>query len=228
MKVCLLVCDHVLPAFEPIDGNYPDMFQKLFSDLTLVPYYVCDGEFPAIDDYDYYLCTGSKFSVYEDIPWIKQMLDLIRNIVGSGKKFIGVCFGHQLIAQALNGEVTQSKMGWNIGVHEFMILSERLWMSPHQTHFNVLMLCQDQVSKMPKEAEILARSPTCPVGMFQIGNQFLGIQGHPEFSKIYNQALYTSRTDRIGSEVVMVADTSMKLTVHQNLLRDWMVNFLRS
>ena len=228
MKTCLLVCDHVAPAFEPIDGAYPEMFQKLLPELDLVPYFVCDGHLPAIDEFDHYICTGSKCSVYDDEDWIHKLLSFTERLAGTGKKFVGICFGHQLIAQALDGEVTPAPAGWNIGVHEFTVGKEKLWMTPANPQFNIVMLCQDQVSLLPSDAEVLAQSKVCPVGMFQIGEEFLAIQGHPEFSKTYNQAVYTSRVERIGSEKVMAADHSLKKNLDQSLLRSWMMNFLKS
>lgn len=228
MKTCLLVCDHVLPAFEPINGTYPEMFQRLFPELDLVPYFVCDGFFPEIDDYDAFICTGSKYSVYDDEGWVIELLRFIRNIAHSDKKFVGVCFGHQAIAHALGGETSQSEIGWNIGVHAFEILQYQRWMLPELPRFNILMLCQDQVQSLPPKAEVLAQSENCPIGMYSIEQQFLGIQGHPEFSKTYNQALYTSRIEKIGQQKVLEADESLKTTVDQSLFETWIMQFLRS
>ncbi len=228
MKTCLLVCDHVLPALEPIDGAYPDMFQRLFPELELEPYFVVDGHFPEIDDYDQFICTGSKYSVYDAEGWIIELLRFIRNVAHTNKKFVGACFGHQAIAHALGGETSPAEIGWNIGVHTFEILQYQRWMLPELPRYNIIMLCKDQVKSLPPKAEILAQSELCPIGMFQIDQQFLGIQGHPEFNKIYNQALYTSRIEMIGQEKVRDADESLKKTVDQSLFETWIMQFLKS
>ena len=228
MKTCLLVCDHVLPALEPINGTYPEMFQNLFPDLALEPHFVCDGFFPDIDDYDQFICTGSKYSVYDEEGWIVELLKFIREIAQTNKKFVGVCFGHQAIAYALGGETCPAEVGWNIGVHTFEINLFQHWMLPENPDYNILMLCQDQVKALPPRAEVLARSEQCPIGMYHIDDQFLGIQGHPEFSKTYNQALYTSRIEKIGREKVQAADESLHIKVDKDLFETWIMQFLRS
>lgn len=78
MKTALLVCDHVLPDLVPEHGDYPMMFARLLPDLNMDSWYVCDGHFPDIRDYDVFVITGSKYSVYDDIPWIQDLKVFVR------------------------------------------------------------------------------------------------------------------------------------------------------
>lgn len=124
MKIGLLECDHVRDEFRHIAGDYRDMFPALFtpvaSDWEFVFYDVANGHFPmSIDECDAYLCTGSKASVYDDEPWIHQLKDFVKALYQANKIFIGVCFGHQMLAEALGGKVQKAAVGWCVGVHQF-------------------------------------------------------------------------------------------------------------
>ena len=198
-KVALLICDHVPDVFKHIDGEYLDMFRKLLPSLELEPYYVVDGHFPrSVDDHFAYLCNGSQFSVYHHAAWITKLKDFVRDIGASNKKFVGVCFGHQMIAHAMGGVVQKAPVGWCVGTHSFNIVSKEKWMQPVKETCNVLMLCQDQVTLLPEQSRVLATSPDCKIGMYLVNECMLGIQGRPEFSREYNEAIIIKRRDRIG------------------------------
>ena len=239
MKVGLFICDHINPEYKDEFGDYPDMFAQLFPEFDFVFYDVCNGDFPmdktvdgvhksALSECDVYLATGSRHSVYENTDWIVFMKEVIRAIQRENKYFIGLCFGHQLLAEALGGKVNKSPNGWCVGVHRFEIDNERQseWMNPFQSNINLLMMCQDQVMELPLDAKVLAGNASCPVGMFQVGERMLGIQAHPEFTKKYNQTLMEARVERIGVKGVQEGIESLDLEVHQKTIHDWILNFV--
>ncbi|GGM77826.1 GMP synthase [Dyadobacter beijingensis] len=229
-KVGLLECDHVREELLPIAGDYREMFPALFAqvapDWEFTFYDVCNGHFPAsVDECEVYLCTGSKFSVYDDEPWIGHLKEFVREIHAAGKKYIGICFGHQMLAEALGGKVQKAMVGWCVGVHNFQVLSQEDWMSPPRPSFNLLMMCQDQVMELPPDSTILAETQDCPVGMFRAGTHMVGIQAHPEFSKPYEKALMEIRTERIGAAKVEMGIVSLELPLHELTFANWLKNF---
>lgn len=225
----LLVCDHVKAEYQATFGDYPDMFNTLFPELEFKLYDVCNGVFPKnLDECHVYMATGSLHSVYENLDWIVRTKELIRQIYEANKYFIGFCFGHQLLGEALGGKVEKSTKGWCVGVHEFAIKTQQPWMQPAQSQLNVLMMCQDQVMRLPEGAIVLAGNESCPVGMFQVGETMLGIQGHPEFSKAYDRFLVEARVERMGKATVEAALESLEKPVDREVIRDWMKQFLNA
>ena len=229
MKIGLLECDHVLPELRSIAGDYRDMFLKFLPGPEWAFFDICNGQFPSpADDCDAYLCTGSRFSVYDEIDWIQELKSFVRRVYESDKKFVGVCFGHQMLGEALGGKVQKAASGWNVGVHAFEILQAAPWMSPFQPRLNLMMMCQDQVVQLPPGSTVLARTAACPVGMFQVGSNMLGIQGHPEFPKTYEARLLEMRWERIGTEKVDAALKSLDLRVDAAPVAGWVGHFLKT
>ena len=106
MKIGLLECDHVLEKFQHIDGDYQDMFTELLPQIEWQFYDVCNGHFPkSVDECEAYICSGSKHSVYENIAWINRLKEFVFQLYKKQKLFVGVCFGHQILAEALGGKV---------------------------------------------------------------------------------------------------------------------------
>ncbi|RMG27266.1 MAG: amidotransferase [Bacteroidetes bacterium] len=226
MKVALLECDHVAPAFRQEHGDYREMFPALFPQWEFELFDVVNGQFPRrATDWQLYVCTGSRHSVYEDLPWIHRLKGLVQEIHRAGRSFLGVCFGHQLMAEALGGRVGRAPQGWCVGIHTFELLGRESWMTPFQHQLNLPMLCQDQVLELPPGSIVLARAAHCPTGMYRIGHNMLGVQAHPEFSAAYDKAVMLSRAQRIGQEKVQAALKSFELPIHQQLMAQWMSNF---
>ena len=113
-------------------GTYPDMFMRLLGPdaYDWRTYDVDGGELPAApEDCAAYIVTGSAAGVYENDPWIGGLLDFLRAARGR-TKLVGVCFGHQAMAQAFGGKVIKSPKGWGIGAHDYQVVGQRPgWMT---------------------------------------------------------------------------------------------------
>jgi GMP synthase-like glutamine amidotransferase len=224
MKLGLLQCDHVQEALQPEFGDYDGMFRRWLPGDWRV-YDVTKGERPAdLDECDAYITTGSKASVYEDAPWVQGFAKLVRDIHAASKPFLGVCFGHQMMAYALGGVVAKSPKGWGIGIHEFRVLQNEARMQPPLETVRVLMSCQDQVEQLPPGATVLAGNEFCPVGIYRVG-KMLGVQGHPEFTPEYSEALMLRRVDRIGAERVAAAQATLREGAHSAEFAKWAIAF---
>lgn len=227
VKVGMLECDHVTETLSTAYGDYREMFERLLPDIAFQYYDVYNGQFPeSALECDAYLVTGSKHSVYEDIPWIHQLKAFVKDIQYHQRYYVGICFGHQMLAEALGGKVEKSPNGWCVGIHSFQMIAREKWMNPYQSETNLLMSCQDQVLRMPEGSTLLAHSKECPVGMFKVGARMVGIQGHPEFEKGYDRALIESRIDVIGSMKANESIQSLVLDHDGTVFVDWLMRFL--
>ncbi|MGH9768670.1 MAG: glutamine amidotransferase-related protein [Blastocatellia bacterium] len=231
MKVGLLECDHVLERFRHVAGDYREMFAALFNshapEITLQFFDVCNGAFPSsLDACDAYLTTGSRFSAYDDVDWIHSLKNFVRQIHEAKKPFAGVCFGQQIMAEALGGKVERADTGWGVGVHNVEVIRHEAWMRPKQSGCGLQYMHQDQVVRLPEDAVVIGLSDHCPVAMFRAGDSMLGIQAHPEFPKAYSEALLTDRVERIGAERVKAALASLDQPTDESVIAKWIVEFL--
>lgn len=99
-------------------------------------------------------------------------------------------------------------------------------MLPSLPAYRLLVSHQDQVTTLPDNAEHLAGSEFCPYGMYQIGNNILAIQGHPEFSKDYAETLMQYRRNRLGEPTFRQGIISLKKTTDELTIAQWMIQFI--
>lgn len=183
-------------------GHYPDIFGRLYRGvdphLEVRGFEVVNGAFP--DDpraCDAWLITGSKYGVYDDEPWIEPLKDLLRAIRKTGAPMIGICFGHQIMAEAFGGRAEKSDKGWGCGVHNYDVEQRPGWMADAGATIPMHAMHQDQVTAIPPDAARLATSPFCEYAMLAYGDPDLpdaiSIQAHPEFVAPFGKALVDYR-----------------------------------
>ena len=231
MKLGILNTDTVKPEFAAKHGEYPDMFAELFHlvdpDISLMTYEVVHGEYPSdIDEVDGYVITGSKLSVYDDIPWINDLKNFVRQLHSEEKKIIGICFGHQLVAEALGGKTGQAETGWCVGVHKNKFTDAAEGYGLTRSEFKIPSNHKDQVLELPPGGKLLARTETCPISAMGLGDHILTFQGHPEFSEGYARALLDMRRKIFGEMRYREAINSFKNETNNSQVASWILDFI--
>ena len=229
MRIGLLECDEVTGRFAEVSGGYREMFAALLPEARFTYYRAHEGELPASPDAcDAWLCTGSRYSAYDTMPWVGALAQFIRDVRETKKPFVGICFGHQMLAQALGGEVAKAEQGWGVGVLPLEVVKSEPWMQPAKPLVRIQHMHQDQVQRLPPGSVVLGRSAHCDVGMFRVGETMLGIEGHPEFTAEFAAALIRARRERIGAER---SDAALRTVYEPNdgpLVGRWIARFLRA
>lgn len=215
-------------------GSYPDMFSQLLSDsddqLDFKFFPVLDGHIPSDPkECDAWLLTGSKYGVYEQHSWIEPVSDLVRSAYSADIPMIGICFGHQLIAQALGGKVQKSDKGWSLGVTEYQLQTKADWMIDKSDCFAIQAYHQDQVIDLPEKTQVVAASDFCPYAALNFDDRAISFQGHPEFGADYTQALLTNRRDlkMLPEELSTQAIENVNQPINRSLVATWICQFLR-
>lgn len=196
LKIGILETGRPPEELAPQYGSYPNMVANWLSHLDgeISTFSVLDGEFPlSAQQCDLWVITGSKFGCYEDHYWIKPLEDFIRSVKSSNRLMFGICFGHQLIAQALGGKVQKSSQGWALGVNQYEIENwpDELGTAPAEIALQAYH--QDQITTLPKGAVNVASSDFCKHAAVWYPDFGLTVQGHPEFSTAYASDLLECR-----------------------------------
>lgn len=228
MKLGILETGAPPEALEPRFGDYPAMFRALLGpELDYETFDVAEGVLPdRVDACDAYLITGSSAGVYEPLPWIAPLKAFLRAAKGQAP-LVGICFGHQLMAETFGGRVVKSPKGWGVGLHSYRLHAQEPWMDASPS-IAVPASHQDQVVEVPPEARVIGGSAFTPYAVLAYADQpAISFQGHPEFDPAYAGALVESRRSSRFSEAE--ADTALESLTRPNDNRrvgGWIRRFL--
>jgi GMP synthase-like glutamine amidotransferase len=210
-------------------GSYPDMLRRFLGEEA-ARYEVFDvqtGRPPADPSaYDALFVMGSPVGVYDPLPWIPPLIDYLRAAKGR-TSLVGVCFGHQVMAQAFGGDVRKSEKGWGLGLHTYDVHHPEPWIGGDVRRISIPVSHQDQVVERPPTARVVASSAFTPNAVLAYTDQpALSFQCHPEFTVDYAKALVERRRGQVPDEALDRARDSLDQPNDARRLSDWVRRFL--
>ncbi|MBQ9471304.1 MAG: type 1 glutamine amidotransferase [Bacteroidales bacterium] len=239
MVINILICDSFPGLLPPGIPSYEWMFMQKFDgsahlmelQLEYKLFNAHLGQLPQkLRADELYVITGSNSSANERQPWILNLLEWIRRADMEKTKLVGICFGHQAIAQALGGSVGPNPQGWGAGIRMAQVLDTRS--EPKLKHYfknSIMHLVynhHEQVVELPPQAKRMATSEFCANEGFFIGNHIITFQGHPEFPTFYMEHLLRNHSASEPEMVVYEALNSLATQPNQgNLVMRYILEF---
>ncbi|MEM9577041.1 MAG: type 1 glutamine amidotransferase [Pseudomonadota bacterium] len=221
MKIGILITGH--PPEELSDrGGYDTYFERLLDGhgFTFQGWPVVDGVFPSsVEDADGWLITGSRHGAYEPHDWIPPLEDFIRQAYAAAIPMVGICFGHQIIAQAMGGKVEKFDKGWSVGLTDYEM---------NGRSYVINAWHQDQVIGVPEGAQVFARTDFCKYAGLLYGDRIWTLQPHPEYSSDFIGGLIETRGKDAVPETLL-AEAKAKLAHPSDAMEvaQIMVDFFR-
>jgi GMP synthase-like glutamine amidotransferase len=214
---------HLVGRFGPYDA----MMRRLVGpERATTTYRVHKGHWPdQVEAHDAYVVTGSSAGAYDPLPWIALLEDFLR-AAGGRAKLVGICFGHQVMAQAFGGRVVKSAKGWGLGLHRYDIVKATAWMDGERS-VAVAASHQDQVVEAPPGAEVVGGSTFTPLAILHYpARQAVSFQFHPEFEPAFAEALVEMKRSQLATGDADRALASLRETHDAARVAGWIRRFL--
>ena len=206
MRIGILQTGLAPENLSPEMGDYPDMFTRLLDGqgFPFQTWRVLDGDFPAsVHEADGWLITGSRHGVYEGHAWIPPLEQFIRDAYAAHVPLVGICFGHQIVAQAMGGKVERYAGGWSVGPTDYDFGGETITLNAWH---------RDQVVEKPANATVIASNDFCANAALLYDDRVLTVQAHPEFRPEFVDGLIETRGKGLVPDSVLSSATARRDT----------------
>ncbi|MEO7223475.1 MAG: type 1 glutamine amidotransferase [Devosia sp.] len=215
MKLTLIQPTDVPGPLRDRFGAYHVMFERMFAGegFAFETIHLDKGQkLPDPSALDATLIMGSAAGVYDNhFEWMEPLRDYIRAAYAAKTPMVGICFGHQIMADALGGDVRKSERGWGLGRHVYGVTSRPATIGGNLPEFAIACSHQDQVLVPPAEAETFLASKFTPhAGLVYRNGAAMSLQPHPEFDDDYTLALAELRRGKAPDETIETAIASIK------------------
>jgi GMP synthase (glutamine-hydrolysing) len=204
MRITILVAGNAVPAVAARRGDFVRWIREHTGDAWGGEWHSVDvrgdGPLPGPRDADAFVITGSSSSVTERAPWMLRAEAFVRKIASARTPLFGICFGHQMIAQALGGEVTKNPRGRQIGTVRVDRVADDPMFTGLPRTFHVNATHVDSVARLPEGARVLATTSLDPVAAFSVGAHVKAVQFHPEFDADVVRGYLHARAEIIRGE----------------------------
>ncbi|MEM7544880.1 MAG: type 1 glutamine amidotransferase [Pseudomonadota bacterium] len=174
---------------------------------------------PAVEEYDGYVLTGSEKGVYDDTPWMEPLKAFLRDLKAACRPVYGICFGHQVMAEAYGGKAEKADKGMVVGALKFDTCDGSV---------NAIAMHQDQVTGVPPGARVTASAAYCPVAALAYDFPALSTQFHPEYTPgLVDDALVAFEGHLLSSAEADAARKTMAIDVPEDLYVAEVADFFR-
>jgi GMP synthase (glutamine-hydrolysing) len=220
-----------VPRVRERRGEFHDLIREAIGDAWRGPYAVTDpredAPLPSPRSASAVVITGSAANVPNREPWMLRAEAWLREVVASGVPTFGICFGHQILAQALGGEVQRNPRGREIGTLQIHAFEPSPIFEGIDPTFHANVTHVDTVVRLPPGARSLARSPMEDNHAIQFTETCYGVQFHPEIDADVMRGYVEARREVLEAEGFQV--DAMLSAIHDALMgKRALANFVRA
>jgi len=223
VKIGILQAGRVPDELLAEHGDYDGIYSKFLAGngFEFDAYRVVEGVFPdSVNNADGWIITGSKYGAYEDLDWIPPLEMFLRDAYAKAVPIVGICFGHQILAQALGGKVEKFNGGWSVGVQNYAL-------DGFPEDVKLIAWHQDQVTELPADATVTGSSSFCRYAALAYGDRAYSIQPHPEFEAGFVSDLLEARRETLPENIANEAVSSLSSATSSDQVAEHITEFFK-